>query len=292
MSDFFNTGEFLYRDDFYTGEFFQQKADVYIGFAEDFEYNPLIRCQTGKFIDLSLFCGGDDDGWQNPRILFCYGHRLRAFIDKVLCRIQNSFILISHNSDENICGDWPESILKHPLLEMWYAQNACLSLKKYEKLRLLPIGLANSQWPHGNLQIFRVRKHMQQQKKPGSIYFQFKLETNFEKRSKCMSTLWSRLDWLCETAFETHLQRLAAHEFCICPEGNGVDTHRFWECIYLRVVPIVVHSPFIANLMSLNCPMIVLEKWEDLFVVLDSKVLNYSHYVDKFSDFRFVWMDI
>ena len=270
---------------FITGEYFQQKADVYIGFADDFEYNPLIRCQTGKFVDLSSFCG--NDAWQNPRILFCYGHRLRTFIDKVLFRIQNPFILISHNSDENICGSWPVAILNHPLLEIWYAQNACLLLQSHSKLRLLPIGLANSQWPHGNLQIFRL--HTQQQykgvKKPGSIYFQFKLETNFEKRSKCMSTLLSRLDWLRETGFEAHLQRLAAHEFCICPEGNGVDTHRFWECIYMRVVPIVLHTPFIANLVILNCPMIVLEKWEDLFVILDSHVLNYSHYVDKFSDF-------
>lgn len=272
---------------FITGEYFQQKADVYIGFSEDFEYNPLIRCQTGKFVDLSLFCGGgDDDGWQNPRILFCYGHRLRAFIDKVLFRIRNPFILLSHNSDENICGSWPMAILNHPLLESWYAQNACLLLQSHCKLRLLPIGLANSQWQHGDLHAFRrLQEQKDFVKKGGSIYFQFKLETNFEKRSKCMSTLWSRLDWLCATTFESHLTRLAAHEFCICPEGNGVDTHRFWECMYMRVVPIVLHSPFIANLVSLNCPMIVLEKWEDLFVILDSNVLNYSHYVDMFSDF-------
>jgi hypothetical protein len=283
---------------FMTGEYFQQKANIYIGFSEDFQYNPVISLQTERHFDLGLDHHGIEIGgrnqteilvdwkWANPRILFCYGHRLPLFIERVLPYLQNPFILISHNSDENICGDWPYAILTHALLETWYAQNACLC---HPKLRVLPIGLANSQWAHGNLALMRsmLRGNIIM-KKPDSIYFQFKVETNFEKRRECMARLWGRLDWLCETTFEDHLSRLSSHEFCICPEGNGVDTHRFWECMYLRVVPIVLQSPFIANLYRMNTidfflPMIVLEKWEDLFVLMDSGSLNYSNYADKFS---------
>jgi hypothetical protein len=253
---------------FITGEYFQQQADIYVGFREDFEYNPVISRQTEKHMsmDHALI------GWNNPYRIFCYSHRLRMFIERVLPFLQNPFVLISHNSDENICGDWPLIILQNPLLETWYAQNACIS---HAKLVPLPIGLANSQWAHGNLRIFREVLDECIVKRPASIYFQFKVETHFEKRSACMTALWGKLGWLCETSFEGHLERLASHEFCICPEGNGMDTHRFWECMYLRVVPIVLQSPFIEALRKqYGLPMVVLESWEDL----DVSSLDFSRF--------------
>ena len=36
---------------------------------------------------------------------------------------------------------------------------------------------------------------------------------------------------------------VAAHKFVVSPRGNGIDTHRFWEAVYLGAVPIVLHSP-------------------------------------------------
>ena len=36
--------------------------------------------------------------------------------------------------------------------------------------------------------------------------------------------------------------KLSYYKFAICPEGNGVDCHRIWECIYLGVVPIIIDS--------------------------------------------------
>lgn len=35
------------------------------------------------------------------------------------------------------------------------------------------------------------------------------------------------------------LRRLRAHKFALCPRGNGVDTHRFWEALYMGCIPIV-----------------------------------------------------
>jgi len=271
LNDKFSNGKFL------SGEYFQQKADIYLGTLSDFQYNPLIAQDTHKHMDMDTDLDTYNTTWQNPRILFCYGHRLRQFIERVLPLLQNPFVLISHNSDENICGDWPIKLLQNPLLEKWYAQNACIS---HAKLAILPIGIANSQWAHGNQRVFDEVLQQGILKRPGSIYFQFKVDTNFEKRSTCMRTLWGKLDWLCETTFQGHLERLASHEFCICPEGNGMDTHRFWECMYLKVVPIVLQSPFIAELRrQYGLPMVLLEKWEDL----DSSTLQYRDYEPMFS---------
>ena len=56
----------------------------------------------------------------------------------------------------------------------------------------------------------------------------------------------------------------AEHRFVACPEGNGMDTHRFWETLYRGSIPIVIDSPFIRNLQDLGVPMVVLKDWSEI----------------------------
>ena len=42
---------------------------------------------------------------------------------------------------------------------------------------------------------------------------------------------------------EACLQAMASHRFVLCPAGNGVDTHRLWEALYLGAIPIVEKHP-------------------------------------------------
>ena len=51
------------------------------------------------------------------------------------------------------------------------------------------------------------------------------------------------------------------HKFILCPEGNGIDTHRFWETLCLGRIPVVLHNPVNDYFSSL--PVVVLDKWED-----------------------------
>jgi hypothetical protein len=68
---------------------------------------------------------------------------------------------------------------------------------------------------------------------------------------------------------------LSQYEFCICPEGNGVDTHRFWEALYLKCIPVVVKSPHIDILRTqLNIPMVILNSWDEF----DIYRLHYNNY--------------
>jgi len=50
--------------------------------------------------------------------------------------------------------------------------------------------------------------------------------------------------------------------FVACPAGTGVDTHRFWEALYMESVPIVLRG----QLSSLyeNVPVIQLNSWSEL----------------------------
>ena len=56
----------------------------------------------------------------------------------------------------------------------------------------------------------------------------------------------------------------AHHRFVACPEGNGMDTHRFWETLYRGSIPMVIDSPFIRNWQDLGVPMVVLDDWSDI----------------------------
>jgi hypothetical protein len=198
---------------------------------------------------------------------------------------QNPFRLITHNSDQNITST-PEThrILDHPTLDKWYAQNVGFA---HPKLFVLPIGLANDQWPHGDLSFFRNPENATNadNNKSEDIYFYFNLSTNFSKRNECYKQLRDRLSFLDNFPPLMYQEILSTYSFCICPEGNGADTHRFWEALYVKCVPIVLRTPYIDVIQKQmpDLPMVVLDFWTDLDVdklVYDSEKMGSRNYYD------------
>jgi hypothetical protein len=244
-----------------TGEKIQQTCNLYIGKIQDFNFNPIIKNQTNKHLNIDLI----NTNFENPYYIFCYSHLINEFSYKIQY-FKNNFVLITHNSDQNI--EFTENIIKilnSTNLVQWYAQNL---LFKHDKLNLLPIGLANSMWSHGNLSPFNdLRLTNNLVTKTKFIYFNFNINTNISKRKPCYESLKSKLTWLENINPTENLYRLKEYEFCICPEGNGVDTHRLWECLYLKVVPIVINTQFTQILKNYNVPMVVLDKWDDIEIM-------------------------
>jgi hypothetical protein len=239
-----------------SGERIQELCDVYCGLYEDLHYNPVIKPQVQKHIYLDQI----HDSWNNPKKLFCHTHRLENFIH-ILPFIENDFILITHNSDWNITEIYVP-LLEHPKLIFWHAQNV---LFHHPKLGSLPIGIANSMWPHGNLGVVQnVLAHLPE--KTECIYFNFSLSTNPRERGECYEALKGKLVWQPTLPFESYLRVLSTYTYAICPPGNGVDCHRIWECIYLGVIPIVLRSIFTENL-SKKFACILLDRWEDIDIV-------------------------
>jgi hypothetical protein len=172
--------------------------------------------------------------------------------------IENPFILVSHNSDENITDKY-QRIMESPKLIRWHAQNIMMY---HEKLLLLPIGIANSMWEHGNLDSLKrvIDKNLPKTKE---IYFYFNLNTNRSERHECKVALESNLTFEQPKAnFQEYLEHLSKHKYAICPPGNGMDSHRIWECLYLGVIPIVKRSVF-TELLSKEYPCVILDSWKD-----------------------------
>lgn len=51
--------------------------------------------------------------------------------------------------------------------------------------------------------------------------------------------------------------------FVLCPEGNGVDTHRLWEVLYMGGVPVVKSNPALNEIFE-RLPIVVLSNWRQL----------------------------
>ena len=55
------------------------------------------------------------------------------------------------------------------------------------------------------------------------------------------------------------LRKIKQHSFVICPRGNGIDTHRLYETLYMGSIPITEYNDIYANLLDL--PILFITDW-------------------------------
>jgi hypothetical protein len=238
-----------------TGERIQELCDVYCGLAVDFCYNPRVLAEPQRHLDLA---DAPPPVWHNPPLVFCYAHRLRE-LRRWLAVAAAPLTLVTHNSDENITGSYAD-ICDHPQVRAMYSQNV---LYAHPKLHNIPIGIANSMWGHGNLETLHSAA-CSGVTKTRSVYFYFGIGTNYADRSVCRAELEAKgLVFGSPQPHADYLHSLASYKFAICPAGNGIDSHRLWECLYLGVTPIVLRNTFTAAFAS-AFPCVVLGNWSDL----------------------------
>jgi hypothetical protein len=56
--------------------------------------------------------------------------------------------------------------------------------------------------------------------------------------------------------------KVASHKFVVAPRGNGWDTHRLWEALYLGCVPIVESS--VLDPLYKQLPVLIVNTWKGL----------------------------
>ena len=157
-----------------TGEKFQYLTDIYIGNTE-FDKGSHIYNKT---IDVDK-CFRLDKISNHPKLLsaniiFVYTHILNKNtfpqLLNILKRKKNEFILLFHNSDSSIDEKFTQ-ILDTTKCKKIFAQNVCIY---HNKIQYIPIGIANSKWKHGNLNL--LSKIIKQDiKKTNNIFFNFSI---------------------------------------------------------------------------------------------------------------------
>lgn len=248
-----------------SGENFQVECDVMIGAPRCFEYNPYIK----KFFSSKCYnLSATNQLPADTRIIFMYSYCLnfKNTIVPQLAHLKKPFVILFHNSDRNFRKEDLCLFSSLPLLVRVYAQNMNVV---HEKVSVLPIGVANRMWQHGNISFWTniedsfATFHTP---KTNMVYFGFNTTTNKKKREECFNSIrkkYSELPVMNKLPFKAYVERLSLHKFCICPEGNGLDTHRFWESLYVRTVPICLKNHMITQFAE-RYPVVVLQKWEDL----------------------------
>jgi hypothetical protein len=63
-------------------------------------------------------------------------------------------------------------------------------------------------------------------------------------------------------SLETFVEEMTSHRFMLCPPGNGIDTHRLWEALYSRTIPVALASPTMDAFRDL--PILFVEDFRQL----------------------------
>lgn len=187
------------------------------------------------------------------------------------------FILITHNSDYSININYSQ-YLQYEYLEKWFGQNINY---KHDKLIPIPIGIANPEWPHGNIEILSKIINCEY-KKNQIMYANFSLHTNPRQRGNCLRNIKPEFVEN-NVSFETYLTKIAKSYFNICPLGNGIDSHRIWESLYLKTIPIAENTYNISYLTKkYNLPILLINDWSELAKI----ELNETKYLETINNFN------
>lgn len=198
-------------------------------------------------------------------VWFCESHLYERFYEEVIPNLKERVVVILGNSDRNF-GAELEALSNQPLVSQVFAQNL---KERVGNVAALPIGLENA-WRerHGRVSDFnRHRTDLVNRKL--QIIWGFSVETNPLERIEAASALLSssiarRLPPL---STKDHRKALSENAFIACPPGNGLDTHRTWEAMYLGCIPIVLRSYATESFRRVGLPILIVNSFAELETV-------------------------
>ncbi len=171
-------------------------------------------------------------------------------------KIENPYILISHNSDNSPSLKELGLISKNVI--HWFVQN--LEFNSLNRISYLPIGLENKRWLRNtnNKRLSATKSKL--------ILCSFNKFNNYSIRNGVLDVVHRNKN-VENKKFNTtrnYYRQLGFYKFVLCPPGNGPDTHRVWESLLFKTFPIVEIDTISKNYQSIGLPAIYLDSWKDL----------------------------
>ena len=224
--------------------------------------------------------------------LFLYTHIVAQFTQYILPFLNNNleYVLYIHNSDHSF-GEEYKQLINSDIIKKIYTQNVDVDVNvdvESNKITLLPIGIANSMWKHGDLlELYSVMSSIYKFNKVDSIYVNINQNTySYRKNILDKIVEMGNLKLSGSKPYKEYLMELSKHRFCLCIRGNGIDTHRFWESLYLGVIPVIINNKttkcnnFVRYLNKLNIPFyeIKSDNLDTVFTKYTSEYFNETLY--------------
>ena len=204
-------------------------------------------------------------------IIFCNTDLVYELF-KVLKPINNlsNIKLVTHQSDVSI--NLKHLQYKPECISEWYAINVDVD-SKY--LYPIPIGLASSFQKKYLVESNILNIDSTKIDKSNLIYINFNPNTNANHRNvileKFIQEDWAEVD-LFNVPIDEYAINIQKSHFVLAPWGNGIDTHRIWEALYLGSIPITKYHKTFESIKEL--PILFVDSYEDVNKTLLEKYLN------------------
>jgi len=122
-------------------------------------------------------------------------------------------------------------------IEKWYVVNL---MTKHDRVEGIPLGVGE-----GDVELIS-KISSSPPKRDGMLYVNWQTYTSERMQLKQYfinnNFSWATCQEEPNVPKEEYLKEMARHQFVLCPDGNGVDSHRLWEALYLGCIPIVIDS--------------------------------------------------
>jgi hypothetical protein len=202
----------------------------------------------------------DPERIKRGEVVFVEAWQLPSFVKCHLPSIREPFVLITHNGDLNIDDSYLELAGDARVIQ-WFAQNCII---RHPKVTAIPIGLENR--IHHTNGVLRDYRRLQRSASPKTmrILHGFTLGTNPGERAPALKALQgaSNTDSVVRINSRSYRALLERYGFVASPPGNGVDCHRTWEALYLRVIPVVKRSSLYDSFPGL--PVLAVDDWSEI----------------------------
>jgi len=201
-------------------------------------------------------------------VVYRHTHDVNSFLRNDAPRLNRSIVLVTHNSDNPVTNEMV-SLLQHlPNISMWFGQN--ISCSPHPKIASLPIGLENDHWFPEVAKRKQLVEFANRGVMPSKLmYMNFSFGTNFSARKAAHGEFadkkWvtdSCVHSVVQSAYTLWLEDVLNHHYVLCPRGNGIDTHRLWETLYLGRIPVVLrceNTKYYDNL-----PILQVDSWNQV----------------------------
>tara|TARA_B100001250_G_scaffold343148_1_gene311692 strand:+ start:7719 stop:8687 length:969 start_codon:yes stop_codon:yes gene_type:complete len=210
-------------------------------------------------------------------VIFLKSDLIDIFFNYFHGQINKRYVLITHNSD-GIIEDKHRKLFDNKIIH-WFTQNLNFPMDK--NFSILPIGLENKRYLNNGL--LSHFKRYQNEEKTSLILSSFNEGTNKER--SVVQEIINKNKLVTNKKFpnhKTYVKHMSTFKYNICPPGNGLDTHRFWESLMVNTIPIVLKTKFTSNLEKLGIPALYVDKWSDLNNFNEEELTNiYKEIIEK-----------
>jgi len=185
---------------------------------------------------------------------------------------KNKFLIFTSNEDTAL----DDTIQVPDNVVAIYAINGA---SNNDKVHPLPLGLQRKRNPSDNrLSVMAQRiKEDKRVKASKLLYINCGIERNperiplgeFKTNDWCTTRFDKNSMFFPYDKYDVFLDELQDHKFVACPKGQSrgkldcFDTHRLWETLYMRRVPVILNHPYFHKLLK-GFPVLFVDSWSEL----------------------------